>query len=298
MKSVTGKPVVYLLTCQPTGKQYVGIAKNSAEQRFKKHCSVARRGSDLLLHSAIRKYGASNFTLATIAFVDTWNEAQNMERKFISEYDTLTPAGFNMTHGGEGTVDYKHTDAARASMSAKHKGKIISSETRKRMSKGLTGIKRSEEFKSESRARQIGKPRNPDIIKRLHDGFKKAVIENLNMMDGVREANRRRTGIKQDPAVVAARVPAIRVAMTVASVRAKIVASNKRRRYSAETRKKMSTSLRIALARPEVKMKMAAANSSRVWTPEARAKMSEAKKGKPRSTKNILNTVGDQVVRV
>ena len=89
-------------------------------------------------------------------------------------------------------------------------------------------------------------------------------------------------GRKQDPAVVAARIPLIRAGMTL-TARQKIAASNSRRKVSEMTRQKMSVSLRSALAAPEVKAKIAAANAKREWKDESKAKIGAAHKGKPKS---------------
>ena len=270
------KAHVYLLTCLTSGKSYVGISKCSAEKRFKDHCKNARKGSKLFLHKAIRKYGAETFVLKILAVVETWEQAKNLEREFIASRDTFAPTGYNMTRGGEGTIDYKHTDAAKAVMSQKHAGKVLSDETRQRMSAASKGKPKAPEHANNIRAallRQL--PYSPERIAKAAAALPKGPLSDEHRKK-IGDALR---GRKQDPAVVAARIPLVRAGMTL-SARQKIIASNKRRVIGAATRQKMSQSLQVALARPEVKEKMAASNAARVWKAESRAKLSAAHRGR------------------
>lgn len=47
---------------------------------------------------------------------------RRMEPHFIKEYQSFGARGYNSTLGGEGTFGYKHTEAAKATLSAKKKG--------------------------------------------------------------------------------------------------------------------------------------------------------------------------------
>ena len=283
MSKVAMKPVVYLITCKATGKQYIGISKCSEVKRFKDHCTSARKGSTLFLHRAIRKYGKEDFTVKAVCYADTWEQAKELERRYILECGTFAPAGFNMTQGGEGTLAYQHTEEAKARMSQKHKGKIISTETRELIGLVHRGKPKSAETRAKMSAWQIGRKRSPETRERMSAALRVAFAR-PEVKQKMIESNNRRKGEKQRPEVIAARIPFIRAAMTVAGVREKIIASNKRRVYSEATRQKLSDSLKKALAKPETKAKIAANNSARVWTPEARANMSKAKKGIPHSS--------------
>lgn len=92
---------VYLAT-SPSGKQYVGMTTRTLAERWQGHCSDGRRGSSLIFHNAIRKYGADAFTLETLFESD--NEQELFEREIgeIARLATLSPRGYNMTVGGDG----------------------------------------------------------------------------------------------------------------------------------------------------------------------------------------------------
>src|SRR5216684_301529 len=54
---------VYLLTCLPTGKYYVGKTVKTVRVRWQEHVADVKRGHRgcPYLHAAIRKYGPENF---------------------------------------------------------------------------------------------------------------------------------------------------------------------------------------------------------------------------------------------
>lgn len=280
------RPVVYLLTCVPSGKRYVGICKSTATKRFKRHCTEAGQGSKLFLHRAIRKYGKASFTVDVIATADDWEQAKLLERSCIAEYGTFAPAGFNMTEGGEGTVGYQHREDSRAAMSQKHTGKVVSAESRKRMSESKAGVAKEPETRARmslgARRRHAASPEESRIlVAKMHAGRR--------LVDGpLSDAHKAKLsaatkGRKQSPQEIAARLPPLRAAMALESVRARISAGITGRAVSTETREKMSESCRAALSDPAVKAKISAANASREWSDSARAKIGTVHRGKPKS---------------
>lgn len=65
-----------------------------------------------------------------------------VEMETIDKYRSSGVNLANMTDGGEGISGFRHTDEARAKMSAKRKARITSAETRAKMSAALIGNKR------------------------------------------------------------------------------------------------------------------------------------------------------------
>lgn len=95
---------VYLITCVPSGKQYVGLTKHSAEVRFKGHVRDAERNKPYALHGAIRKYGQHNFKVETLATSDDREELSALEAAAIDVLNTRRPSGYNLTGGGEAPI--------------------------------------------------------------------------------------------------------------------------------------------------------------------------------------------------
>jgi hypothetical protein len=110
-------------------------------------------------HSTVKKHGIK-VQIATI--FDNENEAFEHEKLLISCFKDLGIKLTNKTNGGEGSGSYIRTAETRAKFSAIHKGKIVSEETRLKISKSKTGAKIkpcSEETKAKISAAQKGKPR-------------------------------------------------------------------------------------------------------------------------------------------
>lgn len=93
---------LYKITCSVSGKIYIGYTKLTANQRLHKHFSEARRNvNSRHLCKAIRKYGEEAFTTETLFEVPTEQEAKELEKKLIVEYDSFKN-GYNKTTGGDG----------------------------------------------------------------------------------------------------------------------------------------------------------------------------------------------------
>lgn len=106
---------VYIIRNQATGMCYVGQTmthrKNHGKYRpfgyigrFKDHVSEAlcntKKKQCSYLNNAIRKYGEDAFIVELIARCNL-DELDNLERRMISDYETLYPKGYNLTEGGK-----------------------------------------------------------------------------------------------------------------------------------------------------------------------------------------------------
>lgn len=87
---------VYKLTA-PSGRSYVGYTSQPVSERWRQHVGRASRGARHPLCAAIRKYGAENFKVETLAAYDRRDEALLAEVEAISE---LTGA-YNLSPGGD-----------------------------------------------------------------------------------------------------------------------------------------------------------------------------------------------------
>ncbi len=127
--------VVYMHT-SPSGKRYVGVTSQRGNSRWFKHVSDANRGSNTAFHRAIRKYGAKSFATEVLERMHTEAGAKHAERLWIAELGTVTPVGYNISHGGDGWSGPRapFTDEHKAKLSLAHKGKSPTVETRRAMS--------------------------------------------------------------------------------------------------------------------------------------------------------------------
>lgn len=145
----------YKITCQKTGKAYIGFTSQTVEARWRAHQRSARRGSDLVFHKAIRKHGADSFVVDALASFSDRQDALDFEVKMIGQFGSMAPRGYNMTCGGEGCVvlsdDAKASKAKSAKAAyadpevrARHRAGVIAAmteERRQKMSQSKTGRK-------------------------------------------------------------------------------------------------------------------------------------------------------------
>lgn len=95
------KGVVYLITCNANGKQYVGQTLRSATRRMREHALGRRgKGSCTALARAIKKYGWNAFAWRIIAHDVPESQINSMEIEMVSKHGTRSPAGYNLDGGG------------------------------------------------------------------------------------------------------------------------------------------------------------------------------------------------------
>lgn len=87
---------IYKLT-SPSGRSYVGFTGQAVQTRWRQHIRRAATGYKHPLLSAIRKYGAGNFTVETLAVYDTLDEALRAEVDAIAGLEKA----YNLSPGGD-----------------------------------------------------------------------------------------------------------------------------------------------------------------------------------------------------
>lgn len=128
---------IYKITNTINGKIYIGQSKD-IERRFKQHikskCSYA-------INRALKKYGVDNFTFEVL-YECPIEEMNKWETFYITIFGSLSPKGYNLNMGGNGTVTSEET---KRKMSEQRKGtktgkdnhmfgKIVSERTKKLLS--------------------------------------------------------------------------------------------------------------------------------------------------------------------
>jgi group I intron endonuclease len=170
-------PCIYIIENLINGKNYIGRAKNF-RTRVASHKSELNLNhhKNIHLQSAWNKYGAENFTFKIL---EQCPVEQHLEREmYWIEFMDTYERGYNRTVGGDGTLGIK--DDIRKKMSNRMKGnkysvgRILSEETKKKISES-----------------NKGKKHNPETIKKIaekHRGQKRSGETRLK----ISEANRRR----------------------------------------------------------------------------------------------------------
>jgi hypothetical protein len=99
---------------------YIGQTKQGEIIRWKEHLRDTKAGSKLPVHNAIRKYYNIDQTKNKVKriVIDkaySFEELNNLETKYIIEYNTFNNSGnnkngYNLTMGGDGCKGYKFTE--------------------------------------------------------------------------------------------------------------------------------------------------------------------------------------------
>lgn len=158
---------IYKITNLVNGKLYIGQTRVGIEKRLYTHWNSAKNNNDnTILHKAMRKYGINNFKIESIDKTKTLKEANQLEVKWISYYQTNVyefpnGKGYNMTNGGEGTVGRKgqpHSEEFKQYLRDLNTGKTHTEEAKRKISESKLGKKRSKETIRKMSESKKGKP--------------------------------------------------------------------------------------------------------------------------------------------
>lgn len=164
---------VYCATNRVNGKVYIGITRRPLRLRVSQHKSRAStgRGSGYF-HIAIRKYGFGAFEWSVLESCASIEDLQAAEIKWVKAYrSTERGMGYNRTDGGSGVSGYQFSDEAKQKISAKMRGRLVSTETRQKLSSSNKGKQPSEMAISAWRAKGWDKV-NRDRIRAYRLGTK------------------------------------------------------------------------------------------------------------------------------
>lgn len=98
-------PHIYVITNKLNQKQYIGKTVQSVDERFKEHLYRSKQGSHnhLPLYAAFAKYGTEHFIIEEKEEIEI-EHLDERESFWIKELNTVSPNGYNLTLGGDGTV--------------------------------------------------------------------------------------------------------------------------------------------------------------------------------------------------
>lgn len=130
-------PGLYIIHILITDAFYVGISADT-KQRFRQHrnCLKKNTHANPMLQNAWNKYGENSFVFRHLKTIEDINIRYIAEINLITKLRNAGRKVYNIGEGGEGQP---HTPETRAKISAAHKGKKISEQTKKNMSKAQKG---------------------------------------------------------------------------------------------------------------------------------------------------------------
>lgn len=146
---------IYLVKNKVNGKCYVGQAQKyvgkikmrwGTNGRWKSHLREAKDTIDkgkkdhcTILNAAIRKHGEENFEVTKLADCKNQDEMNEFENKYIIEYNSMIPTGYNLNTGGFRGKDSEETCEKKRLMRI---GQTHSDETKENIGKSQIGNRR------------------------------------------------------------------------------------------------------------------------------------------------------------
>ena len=97
---------VYKITHKKTLRCYIGRHASKIVQETQQF-DPKYWGSGTYIRRAIKKYGKRAFTREILSWADTEEELCELEQKYIKQFNSMTPNGFNQTSGGETSEDWR-----------------------------------------------------------------------------------------------------------------------------------------------------------------------------------------------
>ena len=117
----------------PSNKVYIGITRQTNPEIRWQNGTGYKDNS--YFTNAIKKYGWNNFKHIILAKGLTEEEAKTLEIKLIAKYKSnIRKYGYNISSGGESRRGTHLSDEHKQKISAGNLGKIVSDETRKKLS--------------------------------------------------------------------------------------------------------------------------------------------------------------------
>lgn len=112
---------IYKFENKINGKIYIGQTSKKFEFRLKQHLRLSEKDYErkTIFHKALKVHGIENFKYEIIDTCDTKEKANKLEEKYIQNFNSLMPKGYNMTKGGQ------HTNINKEKISKALKGKFV-----------------------------------------------------------------------------------------------------------------------------------------------------------------------------
>jgi hypothetical protein len=174
----------YQTICETSGKSYIGVHSTKKINDGYIGCGIYRDSNatmHYLFHRAVKKYGYASFKKHILCFFDNYEDALKEERYLVNEKWVLDKNNYNTALGGKFgnfmfAIPIEIKKRIHKKISKSMMGRIVSQETKDKISKTHTGVKLSENhiasLKANSARYWAGKKRSQNVI----DAIRKSKI--------------------------------------------------------------------------------------------------------------------------
>lgn len=140
-------------------------------------------GSGTRLHLAYQKYGLECFKKQYLAFCDTKEKLNWLEKFYIKKYHSNNQTiGYNLTYGGDGGGAYKghnHSVETKRKIGEAMKGKIHSQDAKRKIGEAKKGKPLSEDHRRKISEVQKGKQLREDTKRKIGQSLKGRKVTDL-----------------------------------------------------------------------------------------------------------------------
>ena len=133
--------LIYKIENEVNNKFYIGVTKS--KYRFSSHKSNARKGRNLPLYNAMRKYGEDKFSFHVLEEGEDYEYGWKVREPYFIE--KLNP-DYNLTAGGDGVREYKHNKETIEKVRKKNIGRKRTEETKQRLREARLSYDLTEEW--------------------------------------------------------------------------------------------------------------------------------------------------------
>lgn len=139
---------------------YIGQTRQDLQTRIRAHF---KQGGCPRLDNAIRKHGADEFQHEILEADIPADALSEREIYWIQHFNSVSPNGYNLTHGGEGGSPSEET---RHKISEANKGRLPSEATLRKLSASLKGKPKSAEHRRKLSEANLGKWQPDSAVQR------------------------------------------------------------------------------------------------------------------------------------
>jgi group I intron endonuclease len=137
---------IYKFTHIETGKCYIGQTTQDPNRRRLEHIAESRNSNrNYQFHNALRKHGIDSFKFEVIATASTLEELNQLEEKYVSEFDSIKNGynirqpGGNKLHNPE-SIERMRESQRRAHQRRRQENNGVEKHSKQRSHKGKKGL--------------------------------------------------------------------------------------------------------------------------------------------------------------
>jgi len=162
--------IIYKAVCLVNGKIYIGQTVKCLKTRINRHTNAVQG----VFPRALRTYGVEQFKFTIIDSSHDRNELNEKEIFWIQFYRSKSPAGYNLTDGGDGCSGYKQSREHTEKIRTANIGQVRTDESKTKMRNAQKGKKQSVEVIAKRVANNTGKKRTPEQKQRQSDSLNRS----------------------------------------------------------------------------------------------------------------------------